>query len=145
MKKNGAFYVVSPWALTWDDENYYLVAYDAAAEIIKHYRVDKMRDTEILEADRKGEESFKNFDLAAFAKKTFGMYGGVDAEVTLECSSIKNICKVCFETISSGSRGRKVGEVRHSGNYNRYFVTVPLIFTLLFFTNSAMIYSMEIL
>ena len=84
-KKNGAFYVVSPWALTWDDENYYLVAYDAAAGIIKHYRVDKMRDTEIMEADRKGEESFKNFDLAAFAKKTFGMYGGVDAEVILEC------------------------------------------------------------
>lgn len=55
MKKNGAFYVVSPWALTWDDENYYLVAYDTAAGIIKHYRVDKMRDTEILEADRKGE------------------------------------------------------------------------------------------
>ena len=69
MKKNEAFYVVSPWALTWDDENYYLVAYDAAAGIIKHYRVDKMRDTEILETDRKGEESFKNFDLAAFAKK----------------------------------------------------------------------------
>ena len=84
-KKNGAFYVASPWALTWDDENYYLVAYDATAGIIKHYRVDKMRDTEIIEADRKGEESFKNFDLAAFAKKTFGMYGGVDAEVTLEC------------------------------------------------------------
>lgn len=85
LKKNGAFYVVSPWTLTWDDENYYLVAYDAAAGIIKHYRVDKMRDTEIMEVDRKGEESFKNFDLAAFAKKTFGMYGGVDAEVTLEC------------------------------------------------------------
>lgn len=84
-KKNGAFYVVSPWALTWDDENYYLVAYDAAAGIIKHYRVDKMRDTEIMEADRTGEESFKNFDLAAFAKKTFGMFGGADAEVTLEC------------------------------------------------------------
>lgn len=44
LKKNGAFYVVSPWALTWDDENYYLVAYDAAVGIIKHYRVDKMRD-----------------------------------------------------------------------------------------------------
>ena len=29
LKKGGAFYVVSPWALTWDDENYYLVAYDA--------------------------------------------------------------------------------------------------------------------
>ena len=71
--------------MTWDDVYYYLVAYDAAAGIIKHYRVDKMRDAEIMEADRKGEESFKNFDLAAYAKKTFGMYGGVDAEVTLEC------------------------------------------------------------
>ena len=66
---------------------YYLVAYDAAAGIIKHYRVDKMQNTEILETDRKGEESFQNFDLAAFAKKTFGMYGGVDAEVTLECKN----------------------------------------------------------
>ena len=62
-----------------------IIGIDAGAGIIKHYRVDKMRDTEILEADRKGEESFKNFDLAAFAKKTFGMFGGVDAEVTLEC------------------------------------------------------------
>lgn len=87
LKKDGAFYIVSPWALTWDDENYYLVAYDAAAGIIKHYRVDKMQNTEILETNRKGEDSFKNFDLATFAKKTFGMYGGVDAEVTLECKN----------------------------------------------------------
>ncbi len=87
LKKNGAFYVVSPWALTWDDENYYLVAYDAAAGIIKHYRVDKMQHIEILDEKRKGEETFRNFDLAAFAKKTFGMYGGVDTEVTLECQN----------------------------------------------------------
>ena len=86
-RKDGAFYVVSPFAMTWDDENYYLVAYDAAAGIIKHYRVDKMQNTEILETNRKGEDSFKNFDLATFAKKTFGMYGGVDAEVTLECKN----------------------------------------------------------
>ena len=41
-KKNGELYRVSPWALCWDDENYYLVAYDNAAKKIKHYRVDKM-------------------------------------------------------------------------------------------------------
>lgn len=87
LKKEGAFYVVSPWALTWDDENYYLVAYDEVAGIIKHYRVDKMQRTKILKTDRKGEESFKNFDLASYAKKTFGMYGGIDAEVTLECKN----------------------------------------------------------
>lgn len=75
LKKNGAFYVVSPWALTWDDENYYLVAYDAAAGIIKHYRVDKMRDTEILESDRKGKESFKK--LVSVSSQFFGWLTGV--------------------------------------------------------------------
>ena len=42
LRKDGAFYQVSPWALCWDNENYYMIAYDAEAEKIKHYRVDKM-------------------------------------------------------------------------------------------------------
>lgn len=84
-KKGGAMYVVSPWALTWNDENYYLVAYDDAAGKIKHYRVDKMQHMEVLETERKGEEAFRGFDLAEFSKKTFGMYGGRDEVVTLVC------------------------------------------------------------
>ncbi len=40
-RRNGKTYVVSPLALIWDDENYYLAAYDAEADCIKHYRVDK--------------------------------------------------------------------------------------------------------
>ena len=83
-KKSGAEYMVSPWALTWDDENYYLVAYDAAAEKIKHYRVDKMQEIRVTEEGRLGRENFKDFDLAAFARKTFGMYGGEDRKITLE-------------------------------------------------------------
>ncbi len=85
LKKDGARYVVSPWALTWDDENYYLVAYDDAVGQIRHYRVDKMQHTQILETERRGEETFRNFDLAEFAKKTFGMYGGHDETVALVC------------------------------------------------------------
>lgn len=85
LKKDGAFYEISPWALTWDDENYYLVAYDDKAGIIKHYRVDKMQHIGILDKERQGKEQFQNFNLAAFAKKTFGMYGGIDQEVVLLC------------------------------------------------------------
>lgn len=85
LKKNGALYLVSPWALTWDDENYYLIAYDEAADCIKHYRVDKMQNIVVLEESRVGKEKFLHFDLAAFAKKTFGMYGGYDENVTLLC------------------------------------------------------------
>lgn len=84
-KKNGAIYTVSPWALTWDAENYYLIAYDEAEDIIKHYRVDKMQRVQTIEEERVGRERFQKFDLAEFAKKTFGMYGGQDVEVTLIC------------------------------------------------------------
>lgn len=42
LRKNGARYVISPWGLSWDDENYYMVGYDSDADMIKHYRLDKM-------------------------------------------------------------------------------------------------------
>lgn len=86
-RKGGAFYTVSPWALTWDDAKYYLIAYDEAADCIKHYRVDKMQQTFVTEEERIGKERFQNFDLAEFAKKTFSMYGGSDEEVTLVCEN----------------------------------------------------------
>lgn len=81
-RKNGDDYVVSPWALTWDDENYYLVAYDSGK--IKHYRVDKMQDITVIDEKRLGRDAFKGFDLAAYARKTFGMFGGSDRKITLE-------------------------------------------------------------
>ncbi len=84
-KKDGAAYVVSPWALTWNDENYYLIAYEENSDKIKHYRVDKMKDVQTLEEERLGREVFDGFNPADFAKKTFRMYGGTDRRVSLLC------------------------------------------------------------
>lgn len=76
LKKNGEPYQVSPWALLWDDENYYLIGFDVDAGILKHFRVDKMLGIEVLEEPRTGKDEFGRFDLAHYAKKTFGMFGG---------------------------------------------------------------------
>lgn len=73
---DGSFFCVSPWALTWDDENYYLVAFDHYEEKMKHYRVDKMVKISLLEEKRGGKELFENFDMAAYSKMNFGMYHG---------------------------------------------------------------------
>ena len=62
-----------------------MVGYDADAGMIKHYRVDKMKRTQATDKPRQGRELFMNFDLAAFARKTFGMFGGEEKELTLEC------------------------------------------------------------
>ncbi len=87
LRHSGRVYVVSPFALTWDDENYYMIAYDSLSESVRHYRVDKMLHIKVLDEARDGAEAFKDFDMAAYAKKTFGMFGGTEEAVTLRCKN----------------------------------------------------------
>ena len=82
-RKDGAFYVVSPFAMTWDDENYYLVAFDSQARIIKHYRVDKMTEISSTEEDRDGLDAYQALDMAVYARKVFGMFSGEEESVQL--------------------------------------------------------------
>ena len=85
LRKDGAYYVVSPWGLSWDDENYYLIAFDATANKIKHYRVDKMLHIELTGEKREGKDHFDKFDMALYAKKMFGMFAGEEENVKIEC------------------------------------------------------------
>ena len=82
-KKNGAFYQVSPWLLIWQDEKYYLLAFDDQARIIKYYRVDKMLKIASSELEREGLKEFQRLDLAGFAKKPFGMCAGEERKLSL--------------------------------------------------------------
>lgn len=86
-RKDGAFYVVSPFVLAWDDENYYMIAYDTASESIRHYRVDKMTNISTTDEDRDGAEVFKELDVAVYARKMFGMFSGEEAQVTMRFSN----------------------------------------------------------
>lgn len=84
-RKDGKVYTISPWALTCKDENYYLIAHDEEEKKIKHFRVDKMGQVKALSGvSREGAELFKQFDIADYSNKTFGMYGGREETVTLE-------------------------------------------------------------
>ena len=83
LRHDGAYYHISPWGLSWDDENYYLVGYDSSVGKIKHYRVDKMLKIQMSEEDREGREHFKKLDMADYARKSFGMFGGKEQEVKL--------------------------------------------------------------
>lgn len=88
LRHNGMRYEISPWALTWDDENYYMVGYDSKERKIKHYRVDKMLKIEIMaDSKREGKALFKDMDMAIYSKKIFGMFGGVEETVVLECKN----------------------------------------------------------
>ncbi|MBP5662191.1 MAG: WYL domain-containing protein [Clostridia bacterium] len=90
-KHDGARYRVSPWALIWEDENYYLVAYDGA--IFKHFRVDKMEALLPEKQPREGHEEAKGrFNAARYARKFFGMYGGETKYIKLRfCEELSGV------------------------------------------------------
>lgn len=83
LRHNGKWYCISPWALTWDNENYYLVGYDTEVKEIRHYRVDKILELEITKERREGGECFRKFDISEYTKKIFSMYDGEEELVTL--------------------------------------------------------------
>ncbi len=83
LRHNGAWYCISPWGLSWEGENYYLVGFDQEAGKIKHYRVDKMLHIRIMEEAREGKEHFQRLDMADYTRKSFGMFGGKEQNVRL--------------------------------------------------------------
>ena len=82
-RRGGEWYIISPYSLGWDDENYYLVGFDYDAGIIKHFRVDKMADIGITDLERDGQDSYAALDMAVYARKTFGMFTGEETSVHL--------------------------------------------------------------
>ncbi len=84
---DGRWYQLSPWALMWDDEKYYLVAFDSKHETIIHYRVDKMTQIGILDEKREGHEAFRQFNIAHYTNTLFGMYAGDETKVTIEAEN----------------------------------------------------------
>ncbi len=81
-------YQVSPWAVIYADNNYYLLAYEAETGLFKHYRVDRMEIVSVLlDSQREGQDAFKKIQLRDYQKKVFSMYGGEVKSVTLQFSN----------------------------------------------------------
>ncbi len=72
----------SPYALSWDDENYYLIGFYEKYNDISHFRVDRMESIEIL--DNKIVPPPSGFNLAEYTRKVFSMFGGDEQEVKLQ-------------------------------------------------------------
>ena len=86
-RHNGAVYTVSPYTLLRDNENYYLVAYDAGHEDLRHYRVDKMDSLTLLQQEREGELVFAASSPGHYADRHFGMFRGEEEKVVLRCQN----------------------------------------------------------
>ena len=86
-RREGSYYRMSPYALIWDDENYYLRAWDEEEKRFKHFRVDKMTAITELEQPRQGGEAFRALDLSVYSQRVFGMFAGQTQPVRMRFAS----------------------------------------------------------
>lgn len=82
-RHGGRVYRVSPGFLLWDNEFYYLVAYDENAGEIRHYRVDKIQDTFETDQKRTWKKSADGIRRENYTRKRFSMFAGDAKSVNL--------------------------------------------------------------
>lgn len=119
LRKNGKRYHISPWGLTRDDENYYMIGYDVEDGIIKHYRVDKMLNVHVEVMPRDGKQEFRKLDMAAYAKKMFAMFDGEEQMVEI-------LCKNYLAGVMIDRFGRDVRMLKVDEEQFRVFVNVAV-------------------
>lgn len=125
LRHGGELYNVSPYALNWDDENYYLIAYDHKDKIIKHYRVDKMLGISLCDGIRLGKKAFEERDVSMYSGKVFNMFGGKTTKVCLEFD--KSLCGVVIDRF-----GKDVF-MRNSENEGKIYVYCDVVVSSSFF------------
>ncbi len=124
LRRDGERYLVSPFALLWEDENYYLVAFDEEKHKILHFRVDKMLRLSLSEEARTGRELFEKTPLSEYSRRVFGMFGGEEKNVTLKLS--EGLVGVILDRF-----GRDVPILR--GESGTFSVVVPVTVSPQFF------------
>ena len=85
-RQGGEPYVVSPYALCWQEENYYLIAHYPKYGGISNFRVDRMQETKVLMDPAQNIREVTgalDLNVALYTKGVFGMYHGKMEQVTV--------------------------------------------------------------
>lgn len=83
--------IVSPYALIWADDHYYLICNYEKYNNLMHLRLDRMKSVNVTEEDyrhfSKVSEYREEFNVADYAGKVFNMFSGEQEEIVLDCSN----------------------------------------------------------
>jgi len=113
-RKDGGLYCESPLALSWDDENYYMIVYKKKYGNFAHYRVDKMDSIELC--DEKRDLPEQDFDLSEYTKSVFSMFGGKAVNVSVKFEN--SLAGVVFDRFGTDIPTMRVDENHFVCNLN---------------------------
>ena len=86
-------FVISPYALLWSDDRYYVIGNNQKYDNLMHVRLDRMKNVEETDETSRHFSEVSDykafFDVADYANRLFNAYGGETASVEMVCSSEK--------------------------------------------------------
>ena len=106
LRRNGAKYSVSPYALVWDDNHYYMLGFSDDRQKIVNYRVDRMCNTGMTEEPAVSMPA--DFDMEEYVQLQFRMFAGEEVEVVLECRN--DMMKYIVDQFGEDVETRKASE-----------------------------------
>lgn len=81
---------ISPYAMTWQDDHYYLIGNNEKYDNLLHLRIDRMRKLNVTEEAARPysevSEYSERFDVADYTSKLFQMHTGPIEAISLRCS-----------------------------------------------------------
>ncbi|MCH6266910.1 helix-turn-helix transcriptional regulator [Neobacillus citreus] len=104
LQRNGEFYEVSPHALIWKNDYYYLIGILNGEEKFRHFRVDRMRNVQCT------EDFFLKADIniSDYINKSFNMYAGKEQWITLKFK--QSLVNVMIDYFGLGADMKKIDE-----------------------------------
>ena len=110
LRGGGGEYLVSPYALTWGEDNYYLNGHYPKYGIT-NFRVDRMEHIRVLEEaalPAKKAGGGHELDLSQYSVRTFGMYNGPLRDLTIRFQN--NLCEVVLDRFGDSVFLRDCGD-----------------------------------
>ena len=84
-RNSGEIYELSPYALFWNEDFYYVVGWSDKHGNVSVFRTDRLSKVEILAEDAVPEP--EDYNLEDYSRKVFEMFDGEEVDVVLECKN----------------------------------------------------------
>lgn len=85
LRNDGEVYELSPYALYWNEDYYYVVGWSDKHGNVSSFRVDRLVKPKITE--EKAHKKTEKFDIDDYSRRIFEMYDGEPTLVKLECKN----------------------------------------------------------
>ncbi len=124
-RSNSGEYLVSPYAVVWDDEKYYLHAYHEKYGTISSFRIDLMEGARVSKMARLKQDTYAGYNPNEREKAAFSQFGG--SATTVICEFDNSLAGSVFDHFGTDIRTSPVGK-------NKFRVSLSVIVSPQFFS-----------